>query len=77
MKSILDLIEFSKTLENINKKALYIYIKEMTGIDKSYKIANVIKKMKEPFFIFKENYITSHGKILSGSLKHSIYKKER
>jgi len=75
MKAILDLIDFSKTLENINKKALYIYIKEMTGIDKSYKIANVIKKMKDPFFIFRENYISSYGKILSGSLKYLTNKK--
>jgi hypothetical protein len=68
MKAILDLIDFSQYIENINKKALYIYIKEISRVEKSYKITNTIRKMKSAFFILKENYIATNGNIVTGSI---------
>lgn len=69
MKSILDLIDFSEIIENTKKKALYIYIREMSRVEKTYKITNVIRKMKRPYELLKENYIASDGQLITGSLK--------
>ncbi len=59
--SILELIKRSQYIENFNKKALYIYIREMTGC-KTHNLTKVVNIMK---FYYKKlsNHFFEHGHI--------------
>jgi len=58
--AVLELFNRSGNIENFNKKALYIMIREMTGVKTQY-ITNVINKMKiyttRMFYEYNENGI--------------------
>ena len=64
--AIIELMKKRHEIENFNKKALYILIREMTNIDTSYitKVVNVFKKeYKELISKFEKNGIIEDKKI--------------
>ena len=59
--SVLELFRRRKNIENFNKKALYIMIREMTGSNTQH-ITRVINQMKNFYFNMMEEFQTD-GKI--------------
>ena len=59
--SVLELFRRRKNIENFNKKALYIMIREMTGSNTQH-ITRVINQMKNYYFNMLEEFQTG-GKI--------------
>ena len=53
--SILELFKRRGTLENFNKKALYILVREMTGSNTQH-ITRVVNQMKEQYFLLVDEY---------------------
>ena len=70
--SILELLKSRDTVENFNKKAIYLLIREMTGYNTSHitKIVNVLKK--EYKNLLKQYYST--GSILKDDLHKKFFK---
>ena len=56
--SVVELIDMRKNIDNFNKKALYILIREMTGSNTQH-ITRVINVMKKHHFKLQENYLTT------------------
>ena len=59
--SVLELFRRRKNIENFNKKALYIMIREMTGSNTQH-ITRVINQMKNYYFSMMEEF-QKEGKI--------------
>ena len=55
--SVLELFRRRKNIENFNKKALYIMIREMTGSNTQH-ITRVINQMKKYYFNMFEEFVT-------------------
>ena len=53
--SVLELFKRRGTLENFNKKALYILVREMTGSNTQH-ITRVVNQMKEQYFLLVDEY---------------------
>ena len=56
--SVVELIDMRKNIDNFNKKALYILIREMTGSNTQH-ITRVINVMKKHHFKLQENYLST------------------
>lgn len=54
--AILELFKKRKNIETFNKKALYVMIREMTGIERTQHITKVVKKFKDEFFELSQRY---------------------
>jgi hypothetical protein len=60
---ILELFRKRENLEIFNKKAIYIYIREMIDVD-TFQITKVIKILKQTYYtLYNEYYETGHVKI--------------
>ena len=59
--TLLELFRIRENIENFNKKALYIMIREMTGSNTQH-ITRVINQMKSYYFSMMEEFQTG-GKI--------------
>ena len=70
--SILELLKNKDTVENFNKKAIYLLIREMTGYNTSHitKIVNVLKKQ---YKVLLTEYYTK-GSILKDDLNKKFFK---
>ena len=70
--TILELLKSRDTVENFNKKAIYLLIREMTGYNTSHitKIVNVLKK--EYKNLLKQYHST--GSILKDDLHKKFFK---
>ena len=53
--SVLELFKRRTTLENFNKKALYILIREMTGSNTQH-ITRVVNQMKQQYLLLNTEY---------------------
>ena len=53
--SVLELFKRRGSLENFNKKALYILVREMTGSNTQH-ITRVVNQMKEQYFLLSDEY---------------------
>lgn len=60
-KSILILFEDSSNIEIFNKKAIYLYIREITGLN-TKQIVNNLKKMKIKYELFKQQWYSEVDK---------------
>jgi len=60
IKSIKELLEDPENVEILNKKAIYLYMREMTGLN-TKQIATSLKKLKVKYFYFKKEW--NDGKI--------------
>jgi len=60
-KSIMILFKDSSNIEIFNKKAIYLYIREITGLN-TKQIVNNLKKFKSKYEIFKEEWYSSEDK---------------
>ena len=60
-KSILILFEDSSNIEIFNKKAIYLYIREITGLN-SKQIVNNLKKMRMKYELFKQQWYSEVDK---------------
>ena len=69
--AIIDLMKMRTDIENFNKKALYILIREMTDVDTS-KITAVTKVMKKHYKNITEEFY-SKGMLSSNHKKSSIF----
>ena len=69
--SILELLSNIETIENFNKKALYLLIREMTGYNTSH-ITKIVNIMKEQYNIVAEEY-HRHGTIMKDSLPNKFF----
>ena len=56
--SVIELIDMRHNIENFNKKALYILIREMTGSNTQH-ITRVINVMKKHHWELQKNYLQS------------------
>ena len=56
--SVVELMDMRQNIDNFNKKALYILIREMTGSNTQH-ITRVINVMKKHHFKLMENYLTT------------------
>tara|TARA_R100000005_G_C4818064_1_gene100892 strand:- start:102 stop:488 length:387 start_codon:yes stop_codon:yes gene_type:complete len=56
--AVIQLMESRQNIDNFNKKALYILIREMTGSNTQH-ITRVINVMKKHHFQLQRNYMTS------------------
>lgn len=65
--AILEILKNVDSLECFNKKYIYVQIREMTGIEDTYKITPIIKKMKTAYKHLKYNF-KNNGELISGSL---------
>lgn len=54
--AILELFKKRKNIETFNKKALYVMIREMTGIERTQHITKVVKKFKDEYFELSRRY---------------------
>lgn len=54
--AVLELFKKRKNIETFNKKALYIMIREMTGIERTQHITKVVGKFKKQFFELSKRY---------------------
>ena len=53
--SVLELFKRRESLENFNKKALYILIREMTGSNTQH-ITRVVNQMKQQYLLLNTEY---------------------
>lgn len=67
MKSFLDLLGSAELIDNFNKKALYIYLREMSN-EPTLKISSTMKKIHPAYHALRQNYINSNGTVITGSL---------
>ncbi len=56
--AVVELMDMKENIDNFNKKALYILIREMTGSNTQH-ITRVINVMKKHHFRLQENYLTT------------------
>ena len=56
--SVVELMDMKENIDNFNKKALYILIREMTGSNTQH-ITRVINVMKKHHFKLQETYLTT------------------
>lgn len=54
--AILELFKKRENIETFNKKALYVMIREMTGIERTQHITKVVKKFKDEYFELSQRY---------------------
>ena len=56
--AVVELMDMKENIDNFNKKALYILIREMTGSNTQH-ITRVVNVMKKHHFKLQENYLTT------------------
>ena len=54
-KAILVLFESKEDIEIFNKKAIYLYLREITGLN-TKQIVNSLKKFRKKYYYFKDNW---------------------
>ena len=54
-KAILVLFESKEDIEIFNKKAIYLYLREITGLN-TKQIVNSLKKFRKKYYTFKDNW---------------------
>lgn len=54
--AVLELFKKRKNIETFNKKALYIMIREMAGVERTQHITKVVKKFKDQFYELSKKY---------------------
>jgi len=59
-KAILILFKDSSNIEIFNKKAIYLYIREITGLN-TKQIVNNLKRFKQKYEMFKEKWYSEEG----------------
>ena len=69
--AIVELLNRIEEIENFNKKALYLFIREMTGVNTSH-ITKIVNEMKRHYNILSKEYST-HGVL---SMERTIGKKK-
>ena len=54
-KAIIILFESKEDIEIFNKKAIYLYLREITGLN-TKQIVNSLKKFRKKYFLFKDDW---------------------
>ena len=54
-KAIIVLFESKEDIEIFNKKAIYLYLREITGLN-TKQIVNSLKKFRKKYFSFKDDW---------------------
>jgi len=54
-KAINILFESKDDIDIFNKKAIYLYLREITGLN-TKQIVNSLKKFRKRYFLFKQNW---------------------
>ena len=70
--SILELLKAKDTIENFNKKAIYLLIREMTGYNTSH-ITKIVNTLKKEYKLLLTEYYTT-GTILKDDLHNKFFK---
>lgn len=71
--AILELFKKRKNIETFNKKALYVMIREMTGIERTQHITKVVKKFKDEYFELSKRYHRTGSIEKTGELKNKFF----
>jgi hypothetical protein len=53
---LIELFKKRKRIETFNKKALYVMIRERSGVERTQHITKVVKKFKEQYYKMAKNY---------------------
>ena len=54
-QAIIVLFESREDIEIFNKKAIYLYLREITGLN-TKQIVNSLKKFRKKYFLFKDDW---------------------
>jgi hypothetical protein len=54
--ALIELFKKRKRIETFNKKALYVMIRERSGVERTQHITKVVKKFKEQYYKMAKNY---------------------
>jgi hypothetical protein len=54
-KAIIILFESKEDIDIFNKKAIYLYLREITGLN-TKQIVNSLKKFRKRYYSFKQNW---------------------